>query len=377
LVFAVPSDHNPEPEEHPRRIKEANDALKRFQELLNGPEADRDKDELERLRRKVLSLLAPPKPKVSQAPRPPPPFRGISLRPARYRLVLPLANADDLPPAGRDEIMLAQMEAVDMSPKDGIVHVMGPYIAHAHKQRRQKGWSADKALGWLRNILQSIASAQNVDFLDMENILLRYGVLRDVIALWVGSPPPAPAENKEPDSANGERPAAPPETAISTEQTETATPAATPVSTTSPVAPATPVPAPEAPLPSKPGEPGSSQKTPSHVALAPTAPSAEAEAPTMADPSADPPAAVKSSELKGRRGRPEEIPPERKERALKKRNELDAQGKKNNRAIAQILYDTRNPTPEQNRSVSTILRHYEKSLKTGLFIRGYLFEGCG
>jgi hypothetical protein len=84
---------------------------------------------------------------------------------------------------------------------------------------------------------------------------------------------------------------------------------------------------------------------------------------TMAGGSAQPAAAVKSPEPKGRRGRPS-IRLELKERALKKLNELKAQGKKNNRAIARILYDIRNPTPQQSRSVPTILGYYEQNQRS-------------
>jgi hypothetical protein len=218
--YSMPPDNIKKPEGHQpdegdeHRVRDANEALKRFLELLNCSDADRDPDELERLRCKLLGNLgkSDPSPNRSQAP-----VRGIPLRPGRYRLVLPLPYLDDLPPADRDEIMLTQLKAADMRPKDGILHVMGPYIAYAQKRRLQKEWSAQQALDWLNDILRSISAVQELDIVAKEDLWSRFSVLRDVIALWVGSPPTAPAENKELDSATAEPPAAPPHAAIAAE----------------------------------------------------------------------------------------------------------------------------------------------------------------
>jgi hypothetical protein len=90
----------------------------------------------------------------------------------------------------------------------------------------------------------------------------------------------------------------------------------------------------------------------------------EKKAEARAGNSGDAQTAVNLSEPKRRRGRPQTIPPERKERALKKQNELEAQNKKDNRAIARILYDTHHPTTEHSRNVPTILRYYEKNQRS-------------
>jgi hypothetical protein len=62
---------------------------------------------------------------------------------------------------------------------------------------------------------------------------------------------------------------------------------------------------------------------------------------------------------KGEKGRPAKIPSSRKASA-RARKEAGA----TNRECAQILYDTPHPTNQQVKNVSTILRHYDKTLKS-------------
>jgi hypothetical protein len=87
----------------------------------------------------------------------------------------------------------------------------------------------------------------------------------------------------------------------------------------------------------------------------------ETKAEAQAGNSGDAHIAVKLPLPKGRRGRPQEISEERKELALKLK---ETQGKKDNRAVARILYETHNPTTQQSRSVTTILRYYAKNQRS-------------
>jgi hypothetical protein len=201
--YSMPPDNNKKTEEHPpderyeRLMKEAEEALRQHREMLG---------------------LAHSPPKISQAPKPPPQMRFPSLRPPRYRLILPVPYADDLPSAVRDEIMQYQMEAAEMSPNDGILYVIKPYIAHARECRREKGWTADKAVGWILAILASLVVAQDItDFRAPEDMLLASGFLRDLIA----SPPSSLAEKKELHAEPAEKiapePARAPESAIAAE----------------------------------------------------------------------------------------------------------------------------------------------------------------
>jgi hypothetical protein len=62
---------------------------------------------------------------------------------------------------------------------------------------------------------------------------------------------------------------------------------------------------------------------------------------------------------KAPRGAPEKIAANLKDQALKKKNELEALGKKvKNVELAQILYQIPNPSSSQKRSVGTILKNY-------------------
>lgn len=88
-----------------------------------------------------------------------------------------------------------------------------------------------------------------------------------------------------------------------------------------------------------------------YTPVAPTDASAGAEA-LLLTPAGPLETAAEGSDAsppRRKRGRPTEIPDERKRRAL------DAQGGK---ARAQILYATKYPTPQQVKNVSSILNHY-------------------
>jgi hypothetical protein len=131
---SMPSDSSKKPEDHPpdedykRLIQDANKALRRFQEL-NRSDTDRDKDELERLRRKLGKGHFPPK--VSRAPKPPPPLSrptaGTS-EPAKFK---PLASFDYAPgylESHRARVARSAFEAVGMDQLTGIKQVMRTYL---------------------------------------------------------------------------------------------------------------------------------------------------------------------------------------------------------------------------------------------------------
>jgi hypothetical protein len=75
----------------------------------------------------------------------------------------------------------------------------------------------------------------------------------------------------------------------------------------------------------------------------------EGQLQTTTGPSESAPEGIVASRPQRKRGRPTEIPDERKQRALA------VQGGK---ARAQILYATKYPTPQQVKNVSSILKHY-------------------
>jgi hypothetical protein len=75
----------------------------------------------------------------------------------------------------------------------------------------------------------------------------------------------------------------------------------------------------------------------------------EGQLETAAGPSGSVPEGNVASRPQRKRGRPTEIPDERKQRALAARG---------GKARAQILYATKYPTPQQVKNVSSILKHY-------------------
>jgi hypothetical protein len=79
---------------------------------------------------------------------------------------------------------------------------------------------------------------------------------------------------------------------------------------------------------------------------------------------ADVPGPKPAVKTKAPRGAPVKIAAELKVQALKKKNELEAQGKKvKNVELARILYQTPNPSSSQKRSAGTILKSYVAKTK--------------
>lgn len=98
---------------------------------------------------KKLSLEL--RPKISAAPKPPPPI-GISLRIPRFRMPsVPFPYPDEVLPVDRAKVMETLAAALDMSPPDGTSRVMRAFIACAHKLGMQRVWTADQADQWIRD----------------------------------------------------------------------------------------------------------------------------------------------------------------------------------------------------------------------------------